>query len=477
LIKEEAVAEAGRALRGMGRHELALQQYRLGLQINPRNTSFRREEAFHLNRLKRTDEAIVKLENLLKDNPRDTEAISFLGRIYKQMWQETWDHIEDDKLRLLEAYNACHWLIKSVHTYLEGYRLDQNDYYPGINAITGSILVDYLAELNQVKDDPEINLIRENLPKLKGAIHFVLESITQRDPSDYWALVSLAELQVSIADNPKQVNRVYKKALTSARKNLYNLQSSLGQLKLLESLGFRPEYVQTAIDVLQGEIERIKQETVGEEAKGIQTPPQVFLFSGHSLDIPNQPRQRFPAAMEKETRERIDKILDKFKADSNDIAITPGAAAGGDIIFLEICLKRNMKLEIYLPFEEARYIKEAISYAGDKWVERFYAIRNHPDVSIRLQPDHLGPVKPGDNVYERNERWALYSALIYGVDRTRAIILWDGVVDDTRGGPDNMLEEVRAIGGIAEHLNTSKFDYWNAAGKVSRALESLALEL
>jgi tetratricopeptide (TPR) repeat protein len=477
LIKEEAISEAGKALRGMNRHELALQQYRLGLQINPRNMTFRREEAFHLNRLNRTDEAIVRLENLLKDNPTDTEAISFLGRIYKQMWMETWVNLKDDKIRLEEAYNSIHWLIKSVSIYMEGFRVNINDYYPGINALTGSVLVDYMAHYKKIKDDPEIKRIREDLPKLKGAIHFVLESLTQRDNSDYWALVSLAELQVSVSTNPMHVTRAYKKALTAARKNIYNLKSSLSQLELLKSLGFRPEYVQAGVEVLQGEMSRIKQETTREEGGGVQTPPQVFIFSGHDLDRPDQAKQRLPEGMEKETRERIEKALEKFNADRNDMAITPGAAAGGDIIFLESCLKRNMKVEIYLPFQEARYIKEAISYAGDKWVERFYTIRNHPDVSIRLQPDHLGPVKIGDNVYERNERWALYSALIYGIDRARAIILWDGIMDEAPGGPDHMLEQVRSIGGIAEHLNSSKFDYWKAAGKVSRALESLTLEL
>ena len=477
LIKEDAVGEAGKALKGLGRNELALQQYRKGLEINPRNLEFRREEALHLNRLNRTDEAIVKLEGLLADNPNDTEALSFLGRIYKQMWTETWINVKNKKRRLREAYEASHWLVKSVNTYLQGYRVDQNVYYPGINALTGSVLMDYLAWQNDLEDDPDILAIRENLPKLQGAIHFNLESITNHDTSDYWALVSLAELEVSIADDPTKVTRAYKRALTAARKNVYNLRSSLSQLELLKSLGFRPEYVQAGISVLVGEIKRIKYEEETDELGGLQEPPQVFLFAGHTLDRPNRATPRFPEAMGKEVREKIEKTLDKFDACQNDMAITAGAAAGGDIIFLEICLARQMKVEIYLPFEEATYIKEMVSFVGDQWVERFYAIRNNPDVTIRLQPDHLGPVKPGDNVYERNERWTLYSALIYGIDRTRALILWDGLVSGTPGGPDTMIEQVRQIGGIAEHLNTTKFDYWKAGGKVSKALDILAQEL
>jgi tetratricopeptide (TPR) repeat protein len=476
LIKEEAIAEAGRALRGMGRFELALQQYRHGLSINPRNIDFKREEAFHLNRLNRTDEAVVKLERLILENPKDIESISFLGRIYKQMWMETWVDIKDEQQRLQEAFNALHWLIKATTTYLDGYRLDQDYYYPGINALSLAVLLDYLATKFHLNNDPDIKMIKAELPKLKGAIHFALENATRKNIPDYWALASMAELEVTIAKDPKQVTRAYRKALTAARKNIYSLKSSLGQLELLRSLNFRPQFVQAGIEVLQGELNRIKQEEEIEEQMTASDPPQVFLFSGHALDRPSD-KPRFPAAMEKEVRDKVGKALDKFQANRNDLGILPGAACGGDIIFAELCLERNMSVEIHLPYEEARYIQRAIGYAGDKWVERYYALRNHPNVVIRLQPDHLGPVKPGDNIYERNERWALYSSLIHGIDRTRLIVLWDGMVGDTPGGPDNMIEQVRQFGGIVEHLNTTKFDYWKAGGKVSKALELLATEI
>ncbi len=93
LIKEDAIGEAGQALRSMDRHELALTQYRKGLEVNPRNMIFRREEAFSLNRLGRPDEAIVRIENLLQDMPNDGEAIAYLGRVYKEMWYQSWKKI------------------------------------------------------------------------------------------------------------------------------------------------------------------------------------------------------------------------------------------------------------------------------------------------------------------------------------------------------------------------------------------------
>lgn len=72
LIKCEAIAEAGKSLKNLGNSALALKEYRQGLKIESGNLEFRREEAFHLSRLKQFDEAIVKWETLrLTCNPND----------------------------------------------------------------------------------------------------------------------------------------------------------------------------------------------------------------------------------------------------------------------------------------------------------------------------------------------------------------------------------------------------------------------
>ncbi len=483
LIKEEAIGEAGNALRGMERHELALQQYRQGLELNSKNNEFRRQEAFHLNRLGRVDEAIVKLENLLSDEPSDTEAISYLGRIYKDMWTESWMNIEDEKTRLQEAFDASHWLVKSIQTYLKGFYYDLNEYYPGINALTLSIILDHLAEQYDEGDDPDVQAVQNILPNLKGTLEFALEKLAQDEASDYWTLVSLAELMVMTAEDAKFVKRSYKKALTAARKNIFFLQSSISQLGILKSLAMRPEFVDVGVQVLQDEIRRIRKEAPVEEQPEeeaiieVKGEEWVILFTGHKIDKEGQSEKRFLPEMEKEARKRIDKALDKFDIGDDDLGVTAGAACGGEIIFVEACLDRGMKVDVHLPFSEPQYIKKNVSFAGDEWVERFYNIRNHPDVQISFQLDHVGKVKPGDDSYERNNRWALYSSLILGVDRVRLIALWDGKGQETDFDGllvSHMVEEMRHVGGFVEHLNTTKFDYWQAGGKVGEALDKLA---
>ncbi|MGK7896128.1 MAG: hypothetical protein AB4372_21570 [Xenococcus sp. (in: cyanobacteria)] len=192
----------------------------------------------------------------------------------------------------------------------------------------------------------------------------------------------------------------------------------------------------------------------------VEEPPQVFLFSGHMIDSPNRPQPRFPSAMETEAQQKIQQVLDRLQADSSNLAIAPGIACGGDILFLEACLERRMSVEVYLPFEPAEFIKQSVSFAGDDWVERFYRITNYPRVKIYLQPEQLGSVPRGENPFVRNNLWALSSSLTYGIERLRLIVLWDGKGGDGPGGTGDMVRQVRKLGGMVEHLDTTKFDYW-----------------
>ncbi len=477
LIKEEAIGEAGRALRGMGRDELALQQYRQGVEINPKNLDFRRQEAFHLNRLGRTDEAIVKLETLLSEVPHDNEAIGYLGRIYKDTWVESWANIEDEERRLQEAFNAYHWLLRSIQTYLQGYRYNLNESYPGINAFTLATILLHLADRYDDPEDPdpEITSMRKILPQIQGSLQFALEALARDERSDYWTLVSLAELRVMVAERPRQVTRAYRKALIAARKNVFFLDSSLHQLRMLKSLDMRPQFVEAGEKILTEEIRRIQKDEHSAEPDVSPSPASEvlsFLFIGHSLDKPGSTIKRFPPDLETEVRRHIDAALDKLKANGNDQVFLAGAACGGDIIFIEACLARGLKVNIHLPFSEAFYIKQFISYGGNPWVERYYTLRNHPLVDIHLQAERVGKVKKGDNVHERNHRWALYSSLIFGIDKVQLIALWDGRSTSNQDMDgllvSHMIAQMRRMGGMVEHLNITKFDHHESSTNDSK---------
>ncbi|HEY5731732.1 MAG TPA: TRAFs-binding domain-containing protein, partial [Anaerolineales bacterium] len=469
LIKEEAIGEAGRALKNMDRHELALDQYRKGLDVNSRNVNFRREEAELLNRLGRVDEAIVKVESLLGTTPNDSEAIAILGRIYKEMWRESWKWVEKKEKRLKTAFDSYHWLLKAVDTYMKGFRVDLNQIYPGVNALTlSTMLVELAAKYDDPESpDPEILWVRDNLNDLRGSLTFALEAIIDNDQADYWTLVSMAELKVLTAISVQEVVRAYRKALTASRRNTFFLQSSLSQLEILESLEMRPEYVEAGIQVIKEELRRMRKEEEDEEKieKGkVEKQPRrdghVFLFTGYMIDHENKASSYFPPDKENDIKRAIEMVLKKHNAGPDDLAVTTGMDAGSEILFVESCVERRVPVQAYFPSTEAPYVRDFVSPGGEQWVERFYRMRNHPLVDEFYQPDQVGLPKEGDNIHERNNRWALYSALGRGIDKVRLIALWDGKNEST---PDldarlvkHMVDLMRDTGGMVELINPFK---------------------
>ena len=471
LIKEEAITEAGKALAGMGRYELALDQYRKGLEINSRNPLFRREEAFHLNRLGKVDEAIVKIEAILADNANDGEAVSYLGRIYKEMWQDSWKWVEDHQKRLQTAFDSYHWLIKAIDTYMKGYRINLNDVYPGINALTlSTMLVDLANRFDDPNSpDPDIEWVRRNLEDLRGSLILAIEGLIDEENADYWALASMAELRVLTAKNVTEVVRGYRKALTASRRNIFYLQSSLSQLEMLKSLDMRTEFVEVGIQVINEEIRRMKKQEASEAVakpgeKKIEAPKHsdghVFLFTGYMINNPTKNENHFPPELEQDIKNAILVALEKHRASPNDFAVTTGMDAGSELIFVESCVERGIPVRAYFPGTEAPYVRDFVSPGGDQWVERFYKMRNNPLVDEFYQPDQVGLPKDGDNIHERNNRWALYSSLIRGIDKVRLIAVWDGKMElstdlDARL-VRHMVALMRDTGGIIEQINPFK---------------------
>lgn len=469
LIKEEAVGEAGRALANMGRNELALAQYRKGLEVNASNLTFRREEAFHLNRIGRQDEAIVKLESLLADHPTDSEAISYLGRIYKEMWTDSWQKIKDKNKRIKYAFDSYHWLIKASDIYLKGFRIDLNNYYPGVNALTLSTIVVHLADkFDDKKDpDPDINSIRQGLPDLRGTLIFGLESKADDEAVDYWTLISLAELRVLTAVTVSSVTRAYRKALTASRRNLFYMNSSLKQLEILRELGLRDEFVKAGIDTIEEEIARTSGDEVAttSNTKGKVTKEKKnwkgFLFTGYMVDFPGKEKKTFSLDKESQVRQDIRNKLEELGAKQDDRAFLSGLSAGSEIIFAEVCAEKGIQVKAFLPLPEAAYIREFISLGGDSWVDRFYKVRSHPLVEEIYQIESVGLPKGDDDPYERNNRWTLYSSLKYGIDNVKLIALWDGKGDQSKDRDArlvrHMVELMRDTGGMIEQINPSKY--------------------
>ena len=464
LIKEEAIQEAGQALKYLGRHDLALTLYRKGLELNPSNLYFRREEAFNLARLARLEEAIRLIGAILDDHPENTESIAYLARLYKEKWLHSWQDKEDAESRRQAAFAACDLLIQSFEIYLKSFLANPNAFYPGMNAATlGAILMPLAEQFDDPQEpDPDVRDVREKLPSLNGALELLLEEKAEEEKADYWTILSLAELRVLTAKSTLQVARAYRKAVSAAHENPFLLQASLQQLEILKSLNIRLEFVQAGMNVLLEELRRMGQSVEPEDARREKAKQEgrVFLFAGYMVSNPQKKDDHFPAEKEDELRAAIDALLERYKAGPDDLAVTTGFDAGSEILFGEACVERRIPVQVYFPVSEAPYVRDFVAPAGDAWTDRFYRLRSHPLVSQYFQSDSVGLPKEGDNVHERNNRWALYSALARGIDNVRLIAVWDGKAERSRDLDarlvKHMVDLMHDTGGIVEQIDPSK---------------------
>jgi hypothetical protein len=242
---------------------------------------------------------------------------------------------------------------------------------------------------------------------------------------------------------------------------------------MLKSLGMRTEFVQAGINVIEEELRRIRKEKTtddkGAVKKKVEVPAQketsrpegmVLLFTGYMIGNPKKKENQFPPEKEKDIREAINAVLYKYNAGPDDLAVTTGMDAGSEIIFVECCIERGVPVQAYFPISEAPYVRDFVSPGGDQWVERFYKMRNHPLVDEFYQPDCVGSPKQGDNIHERNNRWALYSALTRGIDKVRLVALWDGKSETCKDLDahlvKHMVDLMRDTGGMIEQINPIK---------------------
>jgi hypothetical protein len=184
-----------------------------------------------------------------------------------------------------------------------------------------------------------------------------------------------------------------------------------------------------------------------------QPPKSVVLFSGHMIDAPDRKTPRFPANKEPVAAAAIANTLAEIGVTQGDLAIC-GGACGGDLLFAETCLARDMRLEIYIPFDEPTFLANSVDFASGKWHDRYLAAKSR--ATLHVMPDELGPLLADENAYERNNRWMLQSAARFGDKKIAFISLWNGQGGDGPGGAHHLMEEARRKTARIYWLDTRK---------------------
>ena len=173
---------------------------------------------------------------------------------------------------------------------------------------------------------------------------------------------------------------------------------------------------------------------------GAPLPRKTLLFNGHMIDAPGRKTPRFPPDKERIAAAAIGSTLEEIGADRGDLAIC-GGACGGDLLFAEAGLARDMRLELYIPFDEPTFLANSVDFADAGWRNRYFAIKS--TATLHVMPDELGPVPADGNPYERNNLWMLESAARFGGDKIAFICLWNGQGGDGPGGAQHFMDEAR----------------------------------
>lgn len=448
-FRAEGWIKAGEALRRAGQFRFALEHLERGLAIEPENLRGLREKGMCLQRLAvaglaghSLDRAREHYRDVLKRYPGDTETWALLGRVDKDAWIAAWrtPQRKPDELRKEAAYEDA-LLRAAIASYESAYRVNPAHYYSGINALTLMQLHKHLA--GSTRYDEQVAI-------MAGAVRFAAEC----EPDErqlFWSKATLGDLEILVG-TPDSVRNAYMEAIAKNERDWFALHSSRAQLELLRDLGFRPEVVATGIAAFDRALDRLQP-----PAKDRAEPRQVLLFSGHRVDAPDRKEPRFPADKEPIAAKAIAEALDQLGAGKDDLAFSQ-AAAGGDLLFIEACERRGVRVQVFLPFAEPDFIERSVvtSANGDQWRNRYYAAKEKLTEPIRVMPDELGPTPKDFDPYERCNLWLLYSALACGVDKVRFITLWNGGGGDGPGGTAHMYKAVKSRTGRVTWLDTRK---------------------
>ncbi|MGH7846834.1 MAG: TRAFs-binding domain-containing protein [Candidatus Binatia bacterium] len=438
IFRVEANRTAGKALLSLGQFSLALSQFERALALAPMDLESRRQKGLLLGRLKKHDAAKEWVEALVKEFPNDAESWALLGRVEKDGWVDVWrkEGKSVDQMRS-DAAQEDGLAREAINAYATGFRKDPTHYYSGINTVT---LLHVLAHLTGKDEKPDVR------KEMEGGIRWAVRGALEKDAKDYWARVTVAELEV-LVNTKETMEAAYRNAVAVADRDWFKLNSSRAQLLLLKDLDFRPGEVAAALQILERTLNRL----TPPEARWM--PRQVFLFSGHMIDAPGRPEPRFPPGQEKTAADAIAAKLSELRIAADDLAIC-GGSCGGDILFAEACLARGARVEVRLPFDEPTFLQKSVAFAGDHWVNRYYEMKANAKTRLLVMPDALGPLLEGVNAYARNNLWQLYSALAWGPEKVRFVCLWNRKGGDGPGGTQHMVETVQKYSGRVYVLDT-----------------------
>jgi hypothetical protein len=443
--------EAASALVKMERYEAAKPVLDELCSLDPDNLMAQTQTGLVLGRLKKMAEAKAHMTRVAERYRGDTEVQGILGRVFKDLWRQEWRDLPTLQERQLQAVATSNLAAAAIQSYDDATRL-KADYWNGINVVSLVKLLEHLKEAT--RDQPSDSNVKD-LDDVIAVVRFGAQNTLARERTagtrgeGVWAEATLGELEL-VSGNVERARIFYRDAATRPDTTPFNVASMLDQVEMLESLGFRPDAVSAVKQVLEP---RARTKT--------SRPPfkRVIVCSGHMIDEPGREKERFPARKEGAVKAKIIDQLTKWNVAAGDLAIC-GGARGADILFGEICADRGAEVWLFIALEEAEFLRESVRLDGSDWDDRFYNLRDRPNVKTFFQPDRLKSPPRGVSPFARTNLWIINTARVEASlpRNLYALLVWDEkATGDGPGGTSDFADRVDRFGGrLAPIINPTK---------------------
>jgi hypothetical protein len=213
------------------------------------------------------------------------------------------------------------------------------------------------------------------------------------------------------------------------------------QIKIFERLGLRLPFVAEALSVTGA----------GDSGSTMEIKGRVLLFTGHMVDAEDRKAPRFPrtAAAEAEAKRMIrEAVIQERELGGNELTGIAGGACGSDILFHEVCEELGIPTNLFLAVKRDLFVVESVRRGGPSWVERFNRLCE------RVSPRELSestqlPIwlrsKKNYSIWQRNNLWMLFNALVLHLPLT-LIAMWDNGPADGPGGTTDLVAQVNDRG-------------------------------
>ena len=371
------------------------------LQQHAGDFILRRWQALALARSGSPRRAQIILRELAREQPDDEETLGLLARTHKDFAM-----LADTASERQEA------LVRAFAFYHDGYQKRQMNYWLGINSASIAVLSGDL--------HTAVRIAESVFRTCRGIL---VEQAPAGEP-DYWLPGTLGEAEL-IRGHVDSAAQWYSRAVLLAQGH----RGSIATMRRNATLLLSPASCLPLTDEQRTTI------------RAAFPRPQIVLFAGHMIDLPDRRQPRFPDDLAPQVEQHIRAALDQF---GGQLIGYSSAACGSDILFLEAVLAAGGEAHVVLPYDRDDFARDSVDFGGPQWRVRFESVLARATGIVTASPRQKLSLGGASYEYANNVLTGLamsHAARIDGNLRTLAV--WDGKTGDGPGGTASIVARWR----------------------------------